>query len=83
MVRVRILVRNRPGVFDPVGKVVESGLARLGHDVGDVRVGKTIELTVASTEHAEIRAEVDRMCEEFLVNPVLEEYVVEILTSEA
>lgn len=83
MVRVRVVIRNRSGVFDPVGKVVEGGLQRLGHNVENVRVGKVIELDVPGTDRAEIHAQVDEMCRQFLVNALLEEWVVEMPGGEA
>lgn len=80
MPRARILIKNRPGVFDPEGKVVQSGLERLGHDdVRDVRVGKVIDLEFEDGSREELEARIDEMCEKFLVNPVIEDYTVEFL----
>ena len=83
MARARILIQNKPGVFDPEGKVVHSGLERLGHDqVDEVRVGKVIDLHFETGSREEIAAQVDQMCKEFLVNPVIEDYTVEFLDEE-
>lgn len=80
MPRARILIRNKPGVFDPEGKVVHTGLARLGHaSVEAVQVGKVIDLEFAAGSADDLRAEIDEMCQQFLVNPVIENYTVEIL----
>jgi len=79
---VRVLVRNRPGVFDPAGKVVQSGLRRLGHHVEHVHLGKVIDLEIEGDDRELVRAEIDLMCKEFLVNPVLENYSVEFLDDE-
>jgi phosphoribosylformylglycinamidine synthase PurS subunit len=79
---VRVLVRNRPGVFDPAGKVVQSGLRRLGHHVEHVHLGKVIDLQIEGDDRDAVRAEIDLMCKEFLVNPVLENYSVEFLDDE-
>ncbi|MFW5968943.1 MAG: phosphoribosylformylglycinamidine synthase subunit PurS [Persicimonas sp.] len=80
MPRARILIRNKPGVFDPEGKVVHGGLARLGHEqVDEVRVGKVIDLHFEEGDRAELTERIERMCSEFLVNPVTEEYSVEFL----
>lgn len=80
MTRARILIRNKTGVFDPEGKVIQGGLQRLGYDaVGDVRVGKVIDLEFESGSEEEIREHIDAMCAKFLVNPVIEDYSVEIL----
>ena len=78
MLKARIIVRNKKGVFDPEGKVVHSGLGRLGYDeVKDVKVGKVIDLEFATGSEDEVRARVERMCQQFLVNPVIEDYSVE------
>lgn len=78
MPRARILIKNRPGVFDPQGEVVRAGLERLGHeDIRGVRVGKVIDLEFEAGNDEELRARVDEMCQRFLVNPVIEDYSVE------
>lgn len=83
MPRARVLIQNKPGVFDPEGKVVHTGLERLGHgQVDQVRVGKVIDLHFESGTREEIVAEIDQMCSEFLVNPVIEDYTVEFLDEE-
>ncbi|MFU8805172.1 MAG: phosphoribosylformylglycinamidine synthase subunit PurS [Bradymonadaceae bacterium] len=80
MARARIVIRNKVGVFDPEGKVVHGGLERLGHEnVLDVRVGKVIDLRVEGKDASTLREQIERMCREFLVNPVMEDYTVELL----
>lgn len=80
MPRARILIRNKKGVFDPEGKVIHGGLQRLGYDdVEEVKVGKVIDLQFEEGEEEEIRKQIDAMCSKFLVNPVIEDYSVEIL----
>ena len=80
MPRARILIKNKPGVFDPEGKVVESGLHRLGHEsVSDVRVGKVIDIEFEEGERDEIVERIEQMCEAFLVNPVIEDYSYEFV----
>ncbi|MEZ4461177.1 MAG: phosphoribosylformylglycinamidine synthase subunit PurS [bacterium] len=78
MAHVRVLIRNRPGVFDPAGKVVQSGLKRLGHDVGNVTIGKVIDLEIPG-DVASVTQTVNQMCQQFLVNPVLEDFTIEFL----
>ncbi len=76
--RAQLGVRLRSGVLDPAGQAVGHALRDLGFSARDVAVGKLIELTVdaASLELAE--AEVRRMAAELLVNPVLEDFDLEI-----
>lgn len=77
---VRITLKR--GVLDPQGKAISHALATLGHDaLGEVRQGKLIELELpAATDAAAAEAEVARMCEELLANPVIEDYAITILS---
>ncbi len=79
MTTVRILISSKEGVFDPEGKVVQSGLERLGYaGVARVRVGKVIELELDATGD-ELADQVASMCSAFLVNPVIEDYSFEVV----
>ena len=54
-------------------------LGALGFEgVGEVRIGKVIELDVAETDRASAEARVREMCEKLLANTVIENYAVEI-----
>jgi phosphoribosylformylglycinamidine synthase subunit PurS len=81
---VEVVVTLKPVVNDPQGLVVRSGLHQLGFNgVGDVRVGKYIELTVDAVDEAVAREQVTQMCEKLLRNPVIEDYRIEVVTSAA
>ena len=72
MAIVRIVITFKSGVLDAQGQAVEQGLRALGYDsVNGVRVGKYVELTLPDSTPAE---EVDRMCAQFLANPLIEEW---------
>ena len=76
--RVRVLVRLKPGIMDVQGTAIERALGGLGfRDVGGLRVGKVIELDVPGDTLDEVRGQVDDICRKLLVNPVLEDYTVE------
>lgn len=76
--RARVVIRNKTGVFDPEGKVVEGGLHRLGYDeVCAVRVGKVIDIEMDSDDRAAVAERIHAMCKAFLVNPVIEDYTIE------
>jgi phosphoribosylformylglycinamidine synthase PurS subunit len=78
--RVRVLVRLKPGIMDVQGTAIQRALAGLGFtDVGDLRIGKVIELEVAGDSMPAVRSRVDEMCRKLLVNPILEHYSVEDL----
>jgi phosphoribosylformylglycinamidine synthase len=76
--KVRVLVRLRPGIMDVQGAAVQRALIGLGFgDLREVRVGKVIEVDVDAPSAAAARARVDEMCRKLLANPVLEDYTVE------
>ena len=77
--RATVLVRPKDGILDPQGDAVGSALGHLGFEVSDARVGKVIDLEVEATDEATAKAEVERMCERLLANPLIESYEVEIV----
>ncbi|WP_228038175.1 phosphoribosylformylglycinamidine synthase subunit PurS [Nodosilinea sp. LEGE 06152] len=77
----RIYVTLRPSVLDPAGTAVQSGLAHMGYsNVGPVRIGKYIELTLEADSEAAASQQLDRMCDQLLANPVIENYRFELQT---
>jgi phosphoribosylformylglycinamidine synthase len=77
--RVTVHVTRRPEIADPQGKAVSRALADLEyHNVRQVRIDRTIHLDIDSDDLEEVQYQVDSMCSEVLVNPVLEDYRVEI-----
>ncbi len=77
--QVQIYVTLRPSVLDPAGTAVQSGLQHMGYDnVGQVRIGKYIELTLTAADEAAAREQLDRVCDQLLANPVIENYRFEL-----
>lgn len=75
--KVRILVRLKPGVLDPQGRAVHHALEGLGFDgVDDVRIGRMIEMDVADDTSDEA---LKTMCEKLLANMVIEDFAIEKL----
>ncbi len=75
----QIYVTLRPSVLDPAGVAVQSGLSHLGYDnVEQVRIGKYVELTITAANEDEAKASLDRICDELLANPVIENYRFEL-----
>lgn len=75
----RIYVTLRPSVLDPAGTAVQSGLKQLGYsEVERVRVGKYIELTLHATDEETAKQDLDQMCDQLLVNTVIENYSFEL-----
>ena len=70
-----IVVQLKAVVNDPQGLVVRDGLRRLGFSgVGDVRVGKYIQVELDAADAETARQSVSDMCERLLRNPVIEDY---------
>ena len=76
--RATVLVRPKDGILDPQGQAVESSLRQLGFAVGEARVGRVVDLEVESNDPSGARAEVERMCEQLLANPLIESYEIEL-----
>jgi phosphoribosylformylglycinamidine synthase subunit PurS len=77
-VRATVLVRPKPGILDPQGQAVQSSLRHLGFAVAEARVGKLVELEVEIDDADEARAQLERMCEQLLANPLIESYEIEL-----
>jgi phosphoribosylformylglycinamidine synthase len=77
--RASVTVRLKHGVLDPQGEAVKNALGALGHEgVQEVRVCKLIELEVEGDDAAKVKAEVSKMADELLANPVIESFSVEV-----
>ncbi|HVU77991.1 MAG TPA: phosphoribosylformylglycinamidine synthase subunit PurS [Gaiellaceae bacterium] len=76
--RATVLVRPKPGILDPQGQAVESSLRHLGFEVGDARVGRLVDIEVSTNDRDEARAQLERMCEQLLANPLIESYEIEL-----
>ena len=79
--RATVLIRPKGGILDPQGEAVQASLEKLGFPVGSARVGRLVDLDLATEDAEQARAEVERMCAELLANPLIES--VEIRVGEA
>jgi len=69
----------KPEILDPQGKAVLGALPRLGFTgVSDVRQGKRFVLELDGEATPEVLAEVEKMAETLLSNPVIENYSVSV-----
>ena len=76
--KATVLVRPKPGILDPQGAAVESSLRQLGFSVADARIGRVVDLEVETRDPNAARAEIERMCEQLLANPLIESYEIEV-----
>jgi len=74
----RVLVRPKGEVRDPQGEAVLAALRSLGHDVAEVRTGKEILVTFSASDEGAARIAAERMGDQLLANPVIEDYEVSI-----
>jgi len=73
--RAKIFVTLRPSVLDPAGVAVQSGLKQMEYNnVENVRIGKYIELNITSDSEKSARQGLDKICDQMLANPVIENY---------
>ena len=79
MARYVVDVMPKPEILDPQGKAVLGALPRLGFaGVADVRQGKRFEIEVEGDATDERLAEVEKMAETLLSNPVIEDFAVRV-----
>ena len=72
--KATVLVRPKAGILDPQGDAVHESLRHLGFEVGGARVGRLVELEVDAQDAEAARAEVEKMCDQLLTNPLIESY---------
>ena len=73
--KARITITLKEEVRDPEGRAIASALKRLGYDdIDDVRQGKHIEIHLKENDKTKAEKNLDQMCRDFLVNPVIENY---------
>ena len=74
---VTVMLKN--GVLDPQGKAIGHALHNLGFpQVGEVRMGKIIELELSETDTDAAKAAAEDMARKLLANTVIESFKVEI-----
>jgi phosphoribosylformylglycinamidine synthase PurS subunit len=77
-VKATVLVRPKQGILDPQGEAVTSSLRQLGFAVAEARVGRLVDVEIDGDDPAAARAELERMCEQLLANPLIESYEIEL-----
>lgn len=72
-IAVNVFLKN--GVLDPQAKAVENALHALNfNQVQDIKMAKQIIITLKTDDEKEAKNLVRQMCDELLVNAVIEEY---------
>jgi len=71
--RAHVLVSLKEGVLDTQGKAVRVSLKNMGYgSVEEVRIGKSIMISLEATSRTEAEKQVEAMCDDLLVNPLIE-----------
>ena len=79
MARIVVDVMLKPEILDPQGRAVQGALTRLGLDgVTDVRQGKRFEIILDGDLDTERETVLNRLSEELLANPVIEDFAVRV-----
>ena len=79
MARVVVDVMLKPEILDPQGRAVMGAFTRLGvTGVSDIRQGKRFEVTIDGDVSDAQMADLHRMAEELLSNPVIETYTLRV-----
>ena len=78
--KARVYVTLKSGILDPQGQAVLHALGSLGYSgVRDVRVGKLIELDLEMKEKSQADADLRKMGDRLLANPITEDYRFDLL----
>lgn len=74
-----VTVLPKTGVNDPEGEAILGGLHQLGYaDVTRVRAGRIFHVFIEAPDEAAALAQAQRMADQLLANPVIEQFSVEI-----
>lgn len=79
--KATVLVRLKSEVLDPQGDAVKRALDKLGFEgVRGVRIGKLIEIDLdeARASAPDLKARLEKMADEMLANPVIEDYEIDL-----
>ena len=78
--KAKVSVTLKDGILDPQGQAILHALGSLGYSgVKDVRMGKLLEMELATSDRAGAETEVKAMCERLLANTVIEDYRIELV----
>lgn len=68
-------VMPHKALLDPQGKAVTGSMRNLGlPEIGNVRIGKHIQLELEADSENEAHIKVEKACKDLLANPIMEGY---------
>ena len=76
---VDVRITPRAGILDPEGETIARALGNLGYEgVHSVRAGRLIRLEIEAESESDAVSAVEKMCEELIANPIIEDYAVRV-----
>ncbi len=79
--RADVVVRLKDGVLDPQGQTILQSARSLGfRNLQGIRVGKQFALDLEAGSPAGAQAQLERLCQKLLANPVIETYAIKLST---
>ncbi|MCE5222808.1 phosphoribosylformylglycinamidine synthase subunit PurS [bacterium] len=81
MITIYVNVQPKANILDPQGKTIHHALQNLGfQSIQEIRIGKRIKIIMEAASVKEATAKVQEMCEKLLINPLIEEYTLEVVS---
>jgi phosphoribosylformylglycinamidine synthase len=81
MITIFVNVQPKANILDPQGKTIQHALKNLGfQSIQEIRIGKRIKINIEVDNVKEATAKVQEMCEKLLINPLIEEYSLEVVS---
>ena len=75
MILAKIYIKPKSTVKDPQGNIIQSSLKDLGfNDVENVNMGKYLEIKLETTDESVASENIQKMCDQILSNPLIEDY---------
>ncbi len=81
--RVKVEIRLKDGILDAEGRTIERAIKRFGIEAENTRKGKIIEFTTVGDNKEEVVEKIKRLANELLINPLTEQYILEVKGEEA
>jgi len=78
-VKVTVTINRRAEIADPEGTTIKRSLHELGYtETASVRMDRVVHMDVNGDDVDEVTSRVEQMCRQVLVNPVLEDFLIEV-----
>ncbi len=78
--KAEVKISLRKGILDVQGKTVEQALHTIDFpDIGSVRIGKYVELSVEAESPEKALLQVEDACRKLIANPIIEDFSINII----